>query len=79
MKNSMLLKVFLAIALAVIAGLLTGPDSGVFGVTFLQIYNLIGQLFLNALSLVVVPSGLRFDHHRYSQNGLRTVLRNTGT
>lgn len=55
MKNSMLLKVFLAIALAVIAGLLTGPDSGVFGVTFLQIYNLIGQLFLNALSLVVVP------------------------
>ena len=55
MKNSMLLKVFIAIILAVVAGLLTGPKSGIFGITFLQIYNLIGQLFLNALSLVVVP------------------------
>lgn len=55
MKNHVLIKVFAAIVLAIIAGILTGPDKGLFGVTFLQIYNLIGQLFLNALTLVVVP------------------------
>jgi proton glutamate symport protein len=55
MKNHVLIKVFAAIFLAVIAGLLSGPDKEIFGVTFLQIYSLIGQLFLNALTLVVVP------------------------
>lgn len=55
MKNNALLKVFIAMVLAVIAGFLTGPDASVFGVSALQIYNLIGQLFLNALTLVVVP------------------------
>lgn len=55
MQNSMLVKVFFAMLLAVIAGYLTGPDQTILGVTFLQIYNLIGQLFLNALTLVVVP------------------------
>ncbi len=55
MKNKVLLKVFAAIILAVIAGFLSGPDKGIFGITFLQIYSLIGQLFLNALTLVVVP------------------------
>lgn len=55
MKNGILIKVFGAIFLAIIAGFLTGPDKGIFGVTFLQIYSLIGQLFLNALTLVVVP------------------------
>lgn len=55
MKNEMLIKVFIAMALAVIAGYITGPDKSILGVTFLQIYNLIGQLFLNALTLVVVP------------------------
>ena len=55
MKNHVLIKVFAAICLAIIAGLLSGPDKGIFGITFLQIYSLIGQLFLNALTLVVVP------------------------
>lgn len=55
MKNNALLKVFGAMLLAVIAGLLTGPNASLFGVTALQVYNLIGQLFLNALTLVVVP------------------------
>ncbi|MEM1283235.1 MAG: dicarboxylate/amino acid:cation symporter, partial [Chlamydiota bacterium] len=45
----------IAMILAVIAGFLTGPDKSFLGVTFLQVYNLIGQLFLNALTLVVVP------------------------
>ncbi len=55
MNNNMLMKVLLAMVLAVVAGYLTGPDFGFFGVTFLEIYSLIGQLFLNALTLVVVP------------------------
>src|SRR3984893_14705031 len=55
MRNSALLKVFGAIVLAIIAGLLSGPDKGVFGITFLQIYDVLGRLFLNALTLVVVP------------------------
>jgi Na+/H+-dicarboxylate symporter len=50
MNNRLLIKVFLAIALAVIAGLLSGPDS--FAV---KVFDLLGKLFLNALTLVVVP------------------------
>ncbi len=55
MKNSLLIKVLIAIVLAVAAGLATGSEKAIFGVTFLQIYSLIGQLFLNALTLVIVP------------------------
>jgi proton glutamate symport protein len=55
MKNSILIKVFIAIILAVIAGMLTGSTAEIYGVKYLQIYSLIGQLFLNALTLVVLP------------------------
>jgi Na+/H+-dicarboxylate symporter len=55
MKNKMLVQVVAAIVLAVIAGLMTGSSSEIFGVTYVQIFGLIGQLFLNALMLVVVP------------------------
>jgi proton glutamate symport protein len=55
MKNNVLFKVFLAIVLAILAGWITGPNMEIFGVTFVRIYGLIGQLFLNALTLVVVP------------------------
>jgi len=55
MKNAMLLKVLGAMILAVCAGLITGPNMEIFGVPFLEVYTLIGQLFLNALNLVVVP------------------------
>lgn len=55
MKNGVLIKVLIAIVLAVVAGIITGPTMGIFGVPFVQIYGLIGKLFLNALKLVVVP------------------------
>jgi len=55
MKNKTLLNVLIAILLAVVAGLTTGPETALFGVPLIKIYGLIGQLFLNALSLVVVP------------------------
>lgn len=55
MKHNILLKVLIAIVLAVIAGWLTGSDKEILGIPYLKIYHLIGQLFLNALNLVVVP------------------------
>lgn len=55
MKSHILYKVLIAIALAIAIGWMTGPNMPIFGVTVLKIYNLIGQLFLNALNLVVVP------------------------
>lgn len=55
MKNTTLIKVIVAIIAAVIAGLLSGPDQTVFGIQLIEIYDLMGRLFLNALTLVVVP------------------------
>lgn len=55
MKNKSLWQVAASIFLAVLAGYLTGPDSAILGVNLRQIYGLVGQLFLNALTLVVVP------------------------
>lgn len=55
MGNGVLLKVLLAIILAVFAGFLTGPETEWLGVPLIKLYGFIGQLFLNALNLVVVP------------------------
>lgn len=54
-KNNVLIKVFVSIFLGALAGLWTGTDAHVLGISWIEIYNLIGQLFLNALTLVVVP------------------------
>lgn len=51
----MLFKVMFAIVLAVVAGLMAGPTAEIAGVKCVQLFGLLGQLFLNALSLVVVP------------------------
>src|SRR5690606_35240740 len=48
-------QILIAIALAVGAGLLTGRDAGIFGVTFYAMYQFIGTLFLNALKMIIVP------------------------
>lgn len=55
MQNNTLLKVTIAMILAVLAGWLSGQTAGIFGVTFYQLYSLVGQLFLNALTLVSLP------------------------
>ena len=44
-----------AIVLAFIVGNLTGTDSGFFGVTFYSIFDLLGKIFINSLTLIVVP------------------------
>ncbi len=51
----MLWKVLIAIVLAVIVGHFTGKTAGIFGVTFYELFSLFGSLFLNALTLLVVP------------------------
>jgi proton glutamate symport protein len=47
--------IFAAIVLAMCIGALTGTQSAIFGVTFYSIYDLIGTLFIKALTLIVVP------------------------
>lgn len=48
-------QIMIAIALAVGAGLLSGRDAGIFGVTFYSMYQFVGTLFLNALKMIIVP------------------------
>lgn len=47
--------VFIAIALAIIIGDITGKEMGIFGVTFYSLYDIIGKLFINSLTLIIVP------------------------
>jgi proton glutamate symport protein len=54
-KTDMLWKVLLALGLAVGAGALAGQDAQIFGVTFYSIFDVLGSLFLNALTLLVIP------------------------
>ncbi len=48
-------QILIALALAVVAGLLTGKDAGLFGITYYSIYAFFGTLFLNALKMLIVP------------------------
>jgi proton glutamate symport protein len=47
--------VFIAIILAIIIGNWVGTDKAIFGITYYSIFNLIGTLFIRALTLIVVP------------------------
>ena len=48
-------QILIALALAVIAGALSGTSAGLFGVNFYSIYAFLGALFLNALKMIIVP------------------------
>ena len=48
-------QILIALLLAVVAGLLTGTETGFLGITFYQLYEFIGTLFLNALKMLIVP------------------------
>lgn len=54
-KKSSLLSVLIAIILAIIVGTWTGTAASIFGITFYSIYDLLGKIFINALTLIVVP------------------------
>ncbi len=48
-------RILIALALAIVAGLATGPDSQFLGVRILSVYGFIGTLFLNGLKMLIVP------------------------
>ena len=48
-------QILIALALAVIAGIITGKDATIFGVSYFSIYSFIGSMFLNALKMIIVP------------------------
>ncbi len=47
--------ILIAIVLGIIVGSVTTTQTSAFGVTFYSIYDLFGQLFINSLTMVVVP------------------------
>lgn len=48
-------KVLIAILLGIVVGTYSGTSTEFLGVNFYRIYELIGKLFINALTLIVVP------------------------
>ena len=48
-------QILIALALAILAGSLTGTDGAVFGLRFYDAYVFVGALFLNALKMLIVP------------------------
>ncbi|MDX2504893.1 MAG: dicarboxylate/amino acid:cation symporter [Gammaproteobacteria bacterium] len=83
MKLKLHWQILIALAFAVAAGLITGQDSALLGVTFDSVYQFIGQLFLQALKMLIVPlvlssiivgvSGLGNDSS-LGRMGLKTLL-----
>jgi len=55
MKLKLHWQIVIALVLAVVAGLITGKESSLFGIVFYDVYAFIGQLFLNALKMLIVP------------------------
>ncbi len=48
-------KVFIAILLAIIVGSWAGQDKALFGITYYSVLDVFGEIFLKALTLIVVP------------------------
>jgi len=48
-------QILIALVLAVVAGRLAGTEAGLFGITFYAVFGFVGELFLNALKMLIVP------------------------
>ena len=48
-------QILIALALAVVAGRLSGMHGGLLGVSFYAVYDFVGTLFLNGLKMIIVP------------------------
>ena len=48
-------QILIALALAVIAGRLSGTDGSILGIALYPVYSFIGALFMNALKMIIVP------------------------
>jgi Na+/H+-dicarboxylate symporter len=48
-------QILIALVLAIFAGMLSGTESTLFGVSFYSVFDFFGSLFLNALKMLIVP------------------------
>ncbi len=48
-------QILIALLLAVLVGWLVSPETSIFGVSLVSIFDFAGQLFLNALKMIIVP------------------------
>ncbi|MBK1718276.1 dicarboxylate/amino acid:cation symporter [Thiocystis violacea] len=48
-------QILIALMLAIAVGLLVGREVGIFGVSFYSVFDFLGNLFLNALKMLIVP------------------------
>ena len=55
LKNKIYIKILLAILVGIIAGYLSGKTGNIFGLHFYSLYVFLGQLFMNALKMMIVP------------------------
>lgn len=55
MKLKLHWQIMIALVLAVIAGIISGKDAAIFGISFYAMFAFIGALFLNALKMIIVP------------------------
>ncbi|NGX40098.1 MAG: Proton glutamate symport protein [Chlamydiae bacterium] len=47
--------VLIAIVLAIFIGTIAGKEASLFGITFYSVFDVIGKMFINSLTLIVVP------------------------
>lgn len=76
-------QILLALFAAVIAGMISGQEGALFGITFDSVYDFIGQIFLSALKMLIVPlivssiivgvSGLG-DDNSLGRMGVKTLI-----
>ena len=48
-------QILIALLLAVLVGWSVSPDTSIFGVSLVSIFDFVGKLFLNALKMIIVP------------------------
>lgn len=48
-------QILIALVLAVVIGITTGKTASIFGITFYEIFNFVGALFMNALKMIIIP------------------------
>lgn len=51
----MLWQVLIAISLAIFIGAISTPESSLWGISYIKLFDFLGRLFLNALTLLMVP------------------------
>ncbi len=48
-------QILIALLLAVLVGWLVSPDTSIFGISLVSVFDFVGKLFLNALKMIIVP------------------------